>query len=396
MENINNLAMIELANKGMYNIIITEKCNLRCKYCYVKNRDTDFHISEETLNKFLNILKTYRYKNDKSKPVKIDLFGGEPLLFWKIVKNFIIKANEMFDENFMIITIYTNAVLLTEEILNFTHQYKNVNYNFSVDGNKECHDSQRIFENGSGSYDKVMNGIQNYENVYHNKKAGMFVVAPANYQYLFDVVKTSVKNNTRVHSSIDRTNWSKEELDGYKKEFFKTIDYLISFPVDEIVNFIDMGLVYPLIDKVNNRSGWCSIGKNSVSISPKGDIYPCQRFYNNNSNFIIGNLDNGIELENSIYLGFKYFTYKNSTKCSKCEMSPGCVGQCFGASFENNGNMFEPIDSVCEIIKFKYKGSLLIFDRFKDNLYFKNRVENLLSGGGVTYEDVIKYCERTK
>lgn len=51
-----------------------------------------------------------------------------------------------------------NGTLLTDEIIKFMKDNE-VSLLISMDGPKEIHDKNRVFSNGMGSFDKIMNNI---------------------------------------------------------------------------------------------------------------------------------------------------------------------------------------------------------------------------------------------
>ena len=69
-------------NDGMaqtLTFIVTEDCNLRCKYCYVTHKSKNKVMKLETAIKFIDyILEDTKFI--KSEAVILDFIGGEPLL----------------------------------------------------------------------------------------------------------------------------------------------------------------------------------------------------------------------------------------------------------------------------------------------------------------------------
>lgn len=95
-------------------IYLTEKCNLRCKYCYFRDkraRSLTFH----TVEKFLHCF-------DFNKPKCFELSGGEPLLLWPLVKRIISYLKANFRQ--LDLGIQTNGLLLDDEKLSFIKRNK--------------------------------------------------------------------------------------------------------------------------------------------------------------------------------------------------------------------------------------------------------------------------------
>ena len=101
-------------------IVLTEKCNLNCGYCYMQQRDN--MMSEET---FMDIYDGF------DSDYQIDLFGGEPLINWDLIM-FIVEKCES-DDRCKGINLYSNGLLLTQDKVDYILSHK-VNFVWSYDG----------------------------------------------------------------------------------------------------------------------------------------------------------------------------------------------------------------------------------------------------------------------
>ena len=72
---------VKKANRDSVLVVVffTEKCNLNCRYCYVKQRSRTmtWDVSRQSIDFISNL--PYRDKT-------LCFMGGEPLLEWKLVK----------------------------------------------------------------------------------------------------------------------------------------------------------------------------------------------------------------------------------------------------------------------------------------------------------------------
>ena len=131
---------------GSTNMLIlktTRDCNLRCKYCYIKHKNSyrgeriDFELYKKVIDKIVcDRIKNNINENEKFVMV---FHGGEPLLFFpyqlalmmeyardKFVRN---KINYDFG-------MQTNLTLLNEEFATILNEY-NVSLGISFDGIKD-------------------------------------------------------------------------------------------------------------------------------------------------------------------------------------------------------------------------------------------------------------------
>ena len=107
-----------------YTISITNKCNLKCSYCYERHLNTEYGcIKDDVKEKIADFIKSQGDAN------VLYLFGGEPLLYKDIVKYYCENINARK------YVITTNGTLLDEEFIKWCSDRK-VIINMSHDGSK--------------------------------------------------------------------------------------------------------------------------------------------------------------------------------------------------------------------------------------------------------------------
>lgn len=365
-------------------VILTEKCNLACKYCYVCDDESET-ITSEIIDA---IIIRAEEKINQGSSVCLDLFGGEPLLVWDKTKEILLKLNRLsvkYPEKVRV-TIFTNGTLLTEEILNFTKDlHIHVGYNFSLDGCEVTHNTCRIYKDGSGSYKDVIRGIELYCKVYDVKRESIItkcMISPYNLTKIIDTAKEFLQNGfKRISFSLIRDDvWDDKSIEIYKKEISKLSDFYMQNISEGI--WYDI-LSIPILDRKYKKSNFCDAGKTHYAVTPSGDIYPCQRFYNNRSGFKIGDVFNGIYQDNKWSILFKGYSTDNILGCNKCKTFPNinCTGQCIAAMWEASKNVFLPIHSVCELIKFNYIQALKVYSELKDEPNYVKTLDINYYGG---------------
>ncbi|MBR0136361.1 MAG: 4Fe-4S cluster-binding domain-containing protein, partial [Clostridia bacterium] len=136
---------------------VAHDCNLRCAYCFAETGE--FHggrmlMPFETAKAALDMLikrSAGRYH------LEVDLFGGEPLMNWEVVKQIVAYGRELEKEHNKHInfTITTNGVALDDEKIDFINR-EMFNVVLSIDGRREIHDALRVTPNKKGSYDIIV------------------------------------------------------------------------------------------------------------------------------------------------------------------------------------------------------------------------------------------------
>jgi radical SAM protein with 4Fe4S-binding SPASM domain len=124
---------------------ITDRCNLRCRHCYIGDglrQDLPFE-------KILKILKEF----EEIQGLRLLLSGGEPLLhphFWEmneVLRNYPFRS-----------VLLSNGSLITKEIAKRLHVHE---VQLSLDGMKEGHESIR----GEGTFEKTLQTIDHLQEV---------------------------------------------------------------------------------------------------------------------------------------------------------------------------------------------------------------------------------------
>lgn len=143
-------------------LALTERCNMACTYCFQQTLypDDQPRMSMELLR------ETMRWFIDQAEGdhVTVQYFGGEPLMEWPLI----VEAHGMLEAaqadgtiaGFRQ-TITTNGTLVTPERARWMVE-RDFDLTFSFDGPPEQNDSQRVFKNGRGTYDKAAAGLRTW------------------------------------------------------------------------------------------------------------------------------------------------------------------------------------------------------------------------------------------
>ena len=78
----------ELWNGGIsqsLTFIVTEDCNLRCKYCYITHKSANKSMSLDVAKKFIDYILLEQFNKPES--VVLDFIGGEPTLEIDLIDN---------------------------------------------------------------------------------------------------------------------------------------------------------------------------------------------------------------------------------------------------------------------------------------------------------------------
>lgn len=137
-------------------------CNIDCRYCFYKDRAPEFGSGKQrmSIEVLTRLVKDYMKLNFPV--VGFAWQGGEPTLMGidffqeavELQKNYGSTGQQVSN------TLQTNGILLDDKWCTFFHENKFL-LGISIDGPKEFHDQYRLDHSASGTFDRVIKGIQN-------------------------------------------------------------------------------------------------------------------------------------------------------------------------------------------------------------------------------------------
>jgi uncharacterized protein len=135
-------------------ILLTEECNMRCKYCFIDHSPADAEF--DTIRRILDQV----LKNSSDRGLSIQFFGGEPLLKFGLMKKAVEYIKELPNRTTDVyFKITTNATLVNREIASFLAKH-DFEVAVSIDGTKEINDQNRVYRQGSGTFDQTIRGFK--------------------------------------------------------------------------------------------------------------------------------------------------------------------------------------------------------------------------------------------
>jgi uncharacterized protein len=137
----------------------THSCNLACTYCCVERNKTTSNIIDDVLN-YDSVISWYSgFATDPGQIQELILYGGEPFLYPGRVSEICLSWRHRVAEvrTKSRISMVTNGTLINNQLADVVKEF-NINVSVSIDGPKFIHDKQRIYRNGSGTYDEAYAG----------------------------------------------------------------------------------------------------------------------------------------------------------------------------------------------------------------------------------------------
>lgn len=365
-------------NAKTITFLVTEDCQLRCRYCYIVGKNSFNRLSFETAKSVIEYILTNRLQfNDNA--VIWDFIGGEPLLEIKLIDKIcdyiklrMYELNHPWFNNYRF-NFSTNGILYHDDsVQKYIKKNKNhISMGITLDGIKDKHDKQRVYLNGKGSYDDVFKNIPLWLSQFPDASTKS-TISHDDIPY----IKESVLHLWNIGIKYVNINvvfedvW--QENDDY--EFEKQLIDLANVIIDNDLytnyycSFFQRDIGKPL-DVILQNQNWCGAGK-MLAIDYKGRFFPCIRFadysLSNKKSRSIGNSIDGI---NNNYLR-PFLTIdrisQSKRECIECDVASGCAW-CQGGNYDfaETSTIFQRATYICKLHK----------ARVRANNYFWNRLD---------------------
>ena len=342
---------------------ISSKCNLHCKYCYATDRQEGEHasLSYEEYEKLVDDLVAYA-----GSPLSFTLTGGEPLL-----NKDVFRIARYIRSKGCNVDILTNGTLVSESnIQELSESFDGVSV--SIDGkDASSHDRFR----GSGSYAKTERCIELLQQNDIPYRLSMTV----NRLNIGDVESMAQKYGSHMNfaplfpagsannSDVDMSISGKEYFDCLKKASgVNPLSYCES----------------TLQSSQTCRRCKCAIGGSEISISPTGDVYPCQLLHY--PEFLIGNIHDvsisDLLSSSPVIERCSHLVVDKIDGCSTCFLRYVCGGACRARAYHECKNIFTS-GTFCEYEREAFIDG--IFSLYSENsLKVERRESREPCGGG--------------
>lgn len=371
----------------------TQSCNLRCRYCFANH---GYYTETEYMRMPIEVYKdTMRYMLDKY-PAGIKLiqfFGGEPLLGFNEIKQFVPYCLELFKSKNLALPsfgVVTNGTVFTDEMAEFFNEY-DIPVTISLDGTKEINDMARISPTGWSVYDKIKENLDwlNLKRTFPllveitlNKQHVLAYKPGIAAQWLNEIYDLGFDGGViGVAESTDGLLELTEEYEeDYKRMYREMGDYWFDnlYGDRSFCNFDIMRMIKTLTMK-EARGLPCGAGLDNLTVTAKGDILPCYLLYGHDE-FLMGNVaedDQSFDKVRDVFAEGERYKPK---ECRQCWVRHLCTIWCRGFGYTMRQDISTISPPRCWTAEALIEGVMLNLARIKrDPERYKNFKERVMA-----------------
>lgn len=352
---------------------LTKGCNLRCGYCYYAAREDAYDpattMSPAVAERSIELLLT---EGPADQPVHLHLFGGEPLLNFKLVEHVVTYGERRAREESRTITfeLTTNGTRFSDRIIEFLNEHS-IQVGVSFDGPPQVQDESRPALKGS-SYALAEAGIRKFlasrQGTELMVKTHCSVVVTRRELDLVAIVEhlegmgfESVILTPATDLSGQSHGLTESDLPAILAAYDALAERYERRRRDGQPTSV---LWYDnLMDRLlsgQRKTRFCGGGVDYLGVSSDGSMSLCYRFYQD-EDFGMGDVFDGID--RTVTKKLEDEGLENRLTCGTCWARYFCGGGCHHENLIATGSLGEPNPITCEILRHSMDHTLEIFGR---------------------------------
>lgn len=346
-------------------ILPTLDCNLRCWYCFEKHKKGS-HLTDSVSEAIFNFVKNILKAKPKIQRIHVELFGGEPLLYFQNeLYPLLNRIKEYVEQQKKEVSFFfvTNSVCITQNSYALFKQI-NASFQISIDGYKDKHNSIKFIPGNTkeGTYSHVIRVIKeltsNIENVYINLRINY---DDETLEYMENLINDLIDvDRKKIGVHLERV-WQTSHQIKKDNDILKRV----------IDNWQKHGFRVSYMN-LSRRSYSCKASLfNQCTISYDGAIYKCtgRDFTKELQEGSLLNDGSVLWEQDKLDRRLSIVTYDNHL-CKQCKLLPLCWGPCSQKLIENKS---ESIERFCQKELMELSMSNYIRFRF-NNSYISNQL----------------------
>lgn len=317
-----------------HTLVITQKCNLRCRNCYIEKASRDMPLA--TARRAIDFSFAH---TEADETVDIGFFGGEPLLSLPRLRAITkaIKEHPGYRRERVVLSVITNGTIWSEATADFLEEQE-IHLCVSCDGPPEVQDAARRFRGGKPTSAVVEANLRAAVDRFPDLRVNA-VFGPETFRRLPQTVDYFAGLGIRhIYLNPDfSAPWSAAEIDDLPAIYNELGDRHLRYRRAQSPIYLS-----PIDSKIAVilRGGFqtgetCRMGSAEFAYAPGGWIYPCERLLGagDGGSHCIGHLDTGLWPSKCACGGER----KGNSECLACGIADYCMRWCGCSNYFGTG-----------------------------------------------------------
>ena len=328
---------------------ITDRCNLRCDYCYLYRQD---YVRRPDIDE--SVIRFLPQVVEKLGVKRINFFGGEPMLAFEKIQQIV----ELLKPKGVRFHIATNGTVCTPEQSQFLKAHQ-ISVQRSIDGCREACEKNR-----PGVNEKYLELTDLFRD---RGKARRSTIAEDAAKYLYHswlYLKTNGFNQGWTPVPDNYSEWKPESIQAF-------LDGLRAIARDLVAdakagkrpfyNFWFQRVAQSMLSQNRESPKGCGAGRTLLALRQDGFFFACHRFVSDDvlSDWCFGHVadiiyGSGLRPGPSAAEAIRKcreepFTAAEFAECEECPVRAACPGGCYHTNRAVTGNAAQPTRTWCEL-----------------------------------------------
>jgi len=334
---------------------VTNSCNLRCPYCYVRKsaRGMDESVGRASIEAVMKSAIAHGFS-----AVKLKYAGGEASLNHRLVISLHSYARELAGTYGLDLqaTLLSNGVRLPPDLIQVC-KAEGIRVMISLDGLGDRHDVQRPFANGRPSFHLVERTIIQLIEQGHPPHLSMTMTS-RNSRGLAEVVRFALERDLTFSLNLFRDNDCAASFPDLRyEEQAMTEDLLTAFGVIEefLPRWSVLGSILDRGQLLQPRQRSCGVGQDYVVIDERGRVAKCHMEIERTLGDVFA--DDPLQIIRKDKTTVLNLIADEKEGCRDCTWRYWCSGGCSVATFRATGR-YDIKSPNCNIYKTIYPQAL--------------------------------------
>lgn len=358
-------------------LMVTHKCMLACKYCYVEDAGAccpdspadagqsqltmDWPTARQSIDLFYAVVK-----RAKQSEVHVRFHGGEPLLNMQLIEKSVRYIEDNYSDTVTHFRTNTNGVLMTPAIAEFMGRHRFF-VEVSVDGPQAIHDTVRKFPDGRGSYNHAIEAVRMLQEarVPTDRLNFACTLSRVNAEHLSELIDLSADMGL---STLEiNVFYFPHELD-LLDEVDKRVDALLSARTYGLKKAVDVtGKPFKLMSRVVESSvlNYCGRFGQQIGVDANGQLIGCTGNFSGMGD-VSGLTADSFHWPDE-YMEIAGRVVGTIPECSGCEIEGMCAGGCVAAVLQSGRKLSQSDAKECQFRKKMVKRMIEEHSRIANN-----------------------------